>query len=727
MQKCDTGSHTSEAPIACPMKSRFLPSFLGFLGAYVIVILALSRQGSEIFEHLHLFIDTGNGILSLMLVMFLVAMQYNLDSHTRGRLIIGFGLAAFTEILHAMVGIEWSGVMSWVQASSNQIRPATWPPSTYVLPIALAWMLWLDQRKLMLSMSRFALGMTGVTCALIAVSWLLPKYVDTGILGIQRPTQVPLLLLWMAVIVQCWRLRARHPLFEGLAWLGVMLFLSDLCMLYSTSPHEKFTMMAHSGKLLAYLMLHEIQTRIAAADSIARSLAETEIQQLAFFDPLTGLANRRLLMDRLGHAQAASARSARMGALLLLDLDHFKTLNDTLGHDMGDLLLKQVAARLLSSVREGDTVARLGGDEFVVVLEELPPDEFEAAALARHVGEKIHATLTEPYQLKDRIYRSTPSIGMTLFSGHDASLDDLIQQADIAMYQAKSAGRNGLCFFDPQMQTRLAEQSSLEAGLRNALLLEQFELHYQIQVDDNKRALGAEALIRWRHPTKGLVMPLQFIPLAEETDLILPIGQWVLETACAQIRSWQQSPVTSALTLSVNVSAKQFHQTGFAEQVREAVSRHAIAPNRLKLELTESLLIGNADKTIQTLQALSHIGVGLSLDDFGTGYSSLQYLKQLPLEQVKIDRSFVRDLSTDAFDRAIVHTIITMADSMDLNAIAEGVETEEQLELLRKNGCRHFQGYLFGQPMPLAQFEASLPSHGLDSGMASGSPAMPTA
>ena len=433
-----------------------------------------------------------------------------------------------------------------------------------------------------------------------------------------------------------------------------------------------------------------------------------EIKNLAFYDPLTHQPNRRLLLDRLRQALASSARNGRQGALLFIDLDNFKTLNDTLGHNLGDLLLQQVAQRLTSCVREGDTVARLGGDEFVAMLEDLSEHALESAAQTEEVGEKILAALSQPYQLAMHEYRSSASIGATLFSGHQQSIEELLKQADIAMYQAKKASRNTLRFFDPKMQDAVNAHAALEGELRKALESQQFHLHYQIQVDSSRRPLGAEALIRWLHPERGLALPAQFIPLAEETGLILPIGLWVLETACAQLKAWQKNALTRDLVLAVNVSAKQFRQEDFVAQVRATVQRHAINPALLKLEITESLLLEKVDDTIATMNALHEIGVQFSLDDFGTGYSSLQYLRKLPLDQLKIDQSFISDIAPNINDETIVHTIIAMAQSLNLDVIAEGVETEEQLQLLLSNGCTHYQGYLFGKPLPIAQFEASL-------------------
>ena len=401
-------------------------------------------------------------------------------------------------------------------------------------------------------------------------------------------------------------------------------------------------------------------------------------------------------------------RSGQDGALLFIDLDNFKNLNDTLGHDIGDLLLQHVAQRLESCVREGDTVARLGGDEFVVMLENLSEKDIESAAQTEAIGEKILSTLNQSYRLGTHEYHSTPSIGVTLFNDHKHGIEELLKQADIAMYQAKKSGRNTLRFFDPKMQDSINTRAALEDELHKALENRQFHLHYQIQVDSSHRPYGAEALIRWIHPERGLVSPADFIPLAEETGLIMPIGQWVLDTACAQIKAWQKKSLTRDLILAVNISAQQFRQVDFVAQVQSAVLRHAINPSLLKLEITESMLLESIEEIIASMNTLKEIGIRFSLDDFGTGYSSLQYLKRLPLNQLKIDQSFVRDLVTDSSDRAIVHTIIAMAHSLNLDVIAEGVETEEQLQFLMNMDCTHFQGYLFSRPVAIEQFEELL-------------------
>lgn len=443
-------------------------------------------------------------------------------------------------------------------------------------------------------------------------------------------------------------------------------------------------------------------------DVTERKQAEQQIQQLAFYDPLTSLPNRRLLMERLRQACAVSDRDEQYGAVLFMDMDHFKMLNDTKGHDFGDQLLIEVGRRLQFCLREGDTVARLGGDEFVVVLECLSERRTEAAQLAERVAEKIHDELNRPYQLKDSLHTSTPSIGIVLFRGHSDSIDDLLKFADIAMYQAKTAGRNAIRFYDPEMQKEIEQRATLEAELRLAIEQEQFRLYYQVQVDRGRRVIGAEVLLRWEHPQRGLVSPLQFIPLAEETGLIFPIGEWVLKSACRQLKQWEADESTRGVALAVNVSALQFGQQGFVDQVREVLVASGADASKLKLEMTENMMLENVEDIISKMNQLKKLGVSFSLDDFGTGYSSLQYLKRLPLDQIKIDRSFVRDIATDSNDETIVNTIIAMTDALGLNIIAEGVESPVQLAFLEQCGCKAFQGYLFGKPVPLQQFEASL-------------------
>jgi diguanylate cyclase (GGDEF)-like protein len=447
---------------------------------------------------------------------------------------------------------------------------------------------------------------------------------------------------------------------------------------------------------------HHVVTMV---DITERKAAETEIRNLAFFDALTGLPNRRLLMDRLSQALAHSARIKHSGALLFLDLDNFKDLNDTLGHNNGDQLLKQVAQRLQQCVRDGDTVARLGGDEFVLMLQDLSEEPKEAAAQAEGVGEKILQALNQPYILTDTLHRSTASVGVTLFGEKQEKPDELLKRADLAMYQAKAAGRNTLRFFDVQMQTTATQRAGMEADLREAIARQQFLLHYQPQVDSDGRVTGAETLVRWQHPNRGMVFPGEFITLAETTGLILPLGKWILVSACQQIAQWAYQPGLQELTVSVNVSALQLMQPDFVDQVNLALEQSGANPHRLKLELTESVLVSDVAKTIDKMLALKTLGVGFSLDDFGTGYSSLAFLKLLPLDQLKIDQSFVRDILIDSNDAAIAKMVIALGDSLNLMVIAEGVETQEQRDYLAQHGCFSYQGYLFGRPMAVDAFE----------------------
>ncbi len=443
-------------------------------------------------------------------------------------------------------------------------------------------------------------------------------------------------------------------------------------------------------------------------DISERKRAEEEIHRLAFFDTLTQLPNRRLLMDRLDQALAVSQRSGSHGALMFMDLDNFKTLNDTQGHDIGDLLLVEVAARLKHCVRESDTVARLGGDEFVVILQELGESAIHSANQAETIAEKIVGTLGEPYLLNNYEHHSGVSIGVCLFHGRDAKLEELLKRADTAMYQAKQGGRNMVRFFESAMQIAVEERAKLEGRLRHALARQELQLYYQLQVDDQFCVTGAEALLRWFNAEQGFVPPMQFIPIAEEGGLILTIGAWVLEEACQQLHVWAQHAGTRQLQLAVNVSARQFRQSDFVGQVEAMLQRFAFDPSRLKLELTESVVLVDLNDTIAKMGALKKLGVKLSMDDFGTGYSSLSYLKMLPLDQLKIDQSFVRDIVVDKNDEVIVRTIIDMARNFGLNVIAEGVETGEQLEILQRNGCPNYQGHYFSKPVPLKDFEALL-------------------
>jgi diguanylate cyclase (GGDEF)-like protein/PAS domain S-box-containing protein len=440
-------------------------------------------------------------------------------------------------------------------------------------------------------------------------------------------------------------------------------------------------------------------------DISQRKAAEREIKRLAFYDPITGLPNRLLLLDRLQHALTISGRSGVTGALLFIDLDNFKTVNDTLGHDRGDQMLQQVAQRIRACVYETDTVARFGGDEFVVLLESLSKHRHEAATQARHICEKILSAFGAPIILDSFVRHTTASIGVTLFDTMECDAGELLKQADLAMYEVKAAGRNGARFFDPEMQTVVTARAALEADLRHALRHDEFALHYQAQVDRDGMVTGAEALIRWQSPVRGPVAPGAFIPIAEDTGLILPLGRWVLEQACAQLAHWARRPGLSALSISVNVSARQLRQPGFVEEVRDLLAQAGAAPHKLKLEITESLLVEDTETTIGTMRSLKAQGVGFSLDDFGTGYSSLSYLKRLPLDQLKIDQSFVSDVLTDPNDAAIAQTILALGHCLNLNVIAEGVETAEQHEFLMAHGCHAFQGYFFSRPVPVERFE----------------------
>ena len=440
-------------------------------------------------------------------------------------------------------------------------------------------------------------------------------------------------------------------------------------------------------------------------DITERKMAEEEIRNLAFYDPLTKLPNRRLLMDRLCSALSSSERSRHYGALLFLDMDKFKILNDTLGHNIGDLMLIEVSERIKFSVREVDTVARFGGDEFVVLFEELGEDIDEASQRIALIAEKIRAALAVPFHFKQHVHTTTPSIGVCMYRGHELSPDDLIKHADIAMYQAKNAGRNRVQFFDPVLQQSVETRAALESDLRRALAWGQLHLYYQVQCDNDGKPFGAEALIRWIHPERGMISPAQFIAIAEESTLIQDIGDWVLETACRQLARWSQAEATRDLLLAINVSGHQFMRGNFVDSVEAAIHAHGISPERLKLELTESVILNDIDDIVAKMHRLKDFGVRLSLDDFGTGYSSLSYLKRLPINQIKIDQSFVRDIVSDSNDAVMVKNIIDIANNFNLNVIAEGVETPQQLAFLRQHGCTAYQGYWFGKPMPIDQFE----------------------
>ncbi|MEQ6290181.1 putative bifunctional diguanylate cyclase/phosphodiesterase [Vogesella sp. GCM10023246] len=442
----------------------------------------------------------------------------------------------------------------------------------------------------------------------------------------------------------------------------------------------------------------------AFSDITSHREAEAEIHRLAYYDPLTQLPNRRLLQDRIRQALATSQRSRHYGALIFLDLDHFKNLNDTRGHHVGDQLLVETALRLNRHVRESDSVARLGGDEFVLLLENLGSSAQEAAVQAEQVAEKIREALALPFQLGELTFHATASLGIALFLGHSESAESLLKYADVAMYQAKTDGRDTLRFFDPSMQTALEERSQLESDLYQALAHDQLQLYYQAQLNNQHQLIGAEALLRWQHPQRGLVPPGQFIPLAEETGLILPIGQWVLQQACRQLAAWQQAG-NALQQLSVNVSARQFRQPDFVAQVEAALASSGANPTQLMIELTESMVLDDVEDTLHKMQALRRLGISFSLDDFGTGNSSLAYLTRLPLDELKIDKSFILNLPHSRNDAIIAQTIIAMATGLGLRVLAEGVETRAQQDFLQQHHCQAYQGFLFSRPLPQAEFD----------------------
>lgn len=440
-------------------------------------------------------------------------------------------------------------------------------------------------------------------------------------------------------------------------------------------------------------------------DMTLRKQAEEKIHQLAFYDTLTKLPNRQLLLDHMQAALTRSAHSKNYSALLQLNLDHFMRLNDTLGHDVGDQLLFQVGRQLTDIMGEGVLVARLGGDEYVVLMENLSWNFQDAVDQVDVLGEKVLNELSQVYQLADYSYRNTASVGICIFSGHQHdTVDEILKMSDLALHHAKQAGRNTLRFFAPQMKSSVSARAAIEVDLREGIRLNEFVLFYQGQLDDQGRVVGVEALMRWYSPQRGMVAPDQFIPIAEDTGLILPLGKWALKTACAQLAVWADQPAMSHLTMSVNVSARQFHQADFVSQVVAALETTGADPKLLELELTESMLLSDVEDTIKKMTVLRQKGVSFSLDDFGTGYSSLSILKELPLDRLKIDKSFVLELPVNQSACTIAHTIIELGKSLGLKIIAEGVETRQQFRFLVEKGCYSYQGYLFNRPMPIAEF-----------------------
>lgn len=439
------------------------------------------------------------------------------------------------------------------------------------------------------------------------------------------------------------------------------------------------------------------------ADITSRKSAEAKAHTMALHDDLTGLPNRYLMRDRLVHALSSKQAQPGYGAVLMLDLDHFKEVNDTLGHASGDMLLEQATVRLINTVRQTDTVSRFGGDEFVIILEYVGSDLEKALKNTKNISETIREKLAEPYLLCGHQLEVTPSVGVVLFNSEHDEPEELIKQADIALYSAKDSGRNQVRFFDPLLQEEAIERALLVRDLRQAIERKELVLFYQPVVDAQKNIIGVEALLRWFHPKYGLVPPDKFIPLAEKSGLILPIGEWVLTTACQQLVEWQQDSQRKHWRVAVNVSAKQLGHDDFVETVRNTVITTGAPADQLSIELTESVLQENIDGTVDKMGALRQLGVRFSLDDFGTGYSSLSYLKRLPIDNLKIDKSFVKDIFNDPSDADIIRTIIALAKNLEVAVVAEGVETVEQFEWLLENECTYFQGYLFSRPLNIKQ------------------------
>lgn len=460
---------------------------------------------------------------------------------------------------------------------------------------------------------------------------------------------------------------------------------------------SKLPLLDNAGKIVGVVGVFE--------DFTEKKISEEKIHRLAFYDTLTALPNRILFMDIAKESMKEAALTHTYNALIFIDLDNFKVLNDTLGHEMGDIMLQIVAKRLQTLVKEGNSIARLGGDEFVLILKNLGTEEAKAKAQSISTVKKILSLLQEPYQLKWAEHKSSASAGITLFNGENISIDTLMKQAELAMYQSKESGKNEFKFFEPSMESSLKERAEIEKELREAIHNEEFALYYQAQIDDYKKIEGAEALVRWNHPTKGLISPLVFIPIAEESDIILKLGDWILKSACNELYRWSKIDAMKEISLAINISVKQFSQNNFVKNTLSIIEKSGANPRLIKLEITESMLVEDKVSIIEKMGKLKEIGIRFSLDDFGTGYSSLSYLKQLPIDQLKIDQSFVKDILIDKNDAIICKSTIAIAQSMGLNVIAEGVETTEQKEMLHTLGCPAFQGYLFSKPIPSKEFE----------------------
>ncbi|WP_232411206.1 MULTISPECIES: bifunctional diguanylate cyclase/phosphodiesterase [unclassified Methylophilus] len=498
-------------------------------------------------------------------------------------------------------------------------------------------------------------------------------------------------------------------LFSG----GIVLFMIPRFLIHGSSVSLALAVLfvvyvvyvTVAGRSLATSLRENISLRIAS------NLDNKKVHQLAYYDFLTGLPNRRLLTDRLNQAFARCVRHQHYGAVLCLDLNNFKGLNDSKGHQAGDELLQQVAFRLQQCLRKKDTIARMGGDEFIAVLDELSTDKTEAITAAQATAEKMMAVFSQPFELQNSKYRTAPSIGICLFLGDLLKEDEVLRRADIAMYQAKKSDNlNSIQMYDEAVHPAVEMRATLENELAFALQGKQLLLYYQVQVNELQQPTGAEVLLRWQHPTLGMIPPDQFIPIAEETGEIVSIGQWVLAQACQQLKHWSQFEHTAQLKLSVNVSAIQFSQPDFVQMVKETVLASDCDASCLRLELTESLIVKNIDEVIEKINALKVLGITFSLDDFGIGQSSLSVLKRLPLDELKIDRSFIKDIVHNNYDSFIVQTIINMGKNLSHSVIAEGVEMQQQMVMLQNMGCHAFQGYLFSRPLPLHEFEASLQS-----------------
>jgi diguanylate cyclase (GGDEF)-like protein/PAS domain S-box-containing protein len=446
-------------------------------------------------------------------------------------------------------------------------------------------------------------------------------------------------------------------------------------------------------------------------DISERKRSEAKVHELAYFDPLTKLPNRTMLREKLRQLLALGVEDARHAAVLFVDLDHFKVLNDTKGHHVGDLLLCEIGARIRSHVGPDDLVARLGGDEFVVLLDKLDSDAELASARVQAIGEHVLAAIDQPFQVDEHRFQTTASIGASVFRCGSLDVDEILKRADLAMYEAKAAGRGTLRFFHAALQVALEDRVALTSELRQAYVNDDLKLFYQPQVDRSGRCFGAEALLRWSHPVRGAIPPAEFIPLAERSGFMAAIDRWVLRSACATLKAWERDPLTRELRLAVNVRPQQLTRSGFADGVEEALKGAGADPHRLELELTEHVMLDDFVQVSAVMRRLKALGVGVSIDDFGTGYSSLSYLKRLPIDSLKIDRSFVRDIESDPSDREIVQTILNIARSLRVSVVAEGVETEMQALVLRQMGCPAFQGYLFAPPMPLEDFVAHLREH----------------